>query len=102
MRKQPMSSHSIRPPTSGKAGMKRAGARREDCSTRVAATFAIFVLRLLVEITLILEPLEICQYFVERVDMLTRDAAGVVELTKQLEVLEILRRLQLALEAGSQ
>ena len=49
-----------------------------------------------VQVALLFESLEICQHFVDRIDLLARDAAGVVELAQQLEIVEVLRRLELA------
>src|SRR6516162_4600256 len=49
-----------------------------------------------IQVGLLLQPLEIVQGLVDRLDGLARDSARVVEVAEQPEVLEILGRLELA------
>jgi transcriptional regulator with XRE-family HTH domain len=46
---------------------------------------------LLLQVTLVFQPLEIPEHLVDRINLLARDAAGVVELAQQLEVVEKFR-----------
>ena len=53
---------------------------------------------LLVEISLVLQTLDVGEHFIEGLDDHSGDAAGVVQLPQQLEVFEVFRGLELAPE----